>query len=70
MFCALNPPSTAPIVVVANLPNGQLSPNVLAWVSSFPTVNPERKCGQHRRQLVAIEGDGESFVESFARGRN
>jgi hypothetical protein len=57
MYCTLNPPSTAPIVVVASLPNGQLAPNVFGWVSSFPTVNPERKCGQHKRQLAMIEGD-------------
>lgn len=57
MLCTFNPPSTAPIVVVASLPNGQLTPNVLGWLSNFPTVNPERKCGQHKRQFVMIDGD-------------
>lgn len=56
MFCALNPPSTFPIVVMGMAPNGQPMANVAAWVSNFPSVDPERKCGQHKRQLVTIEG--------------
>lgn len=56
MFCTLNPPTTVPIVVVITLPTGQMVPNVLGWVSNYPTVHPEKKCGQYKRQLDTIEG--------------
>jgi hypothetical protein len=56
MLCALNPPTTAPIFVVTMDEKTQrLSSNILGWLSNFPTVDPARKCGQHKRQVLTIE---------------
>jgi hypothetical protein len=73
MLCALNPPTnTAIFVVTMDDKTQQLIPNVLGWVSAYPAVNPERKCGQHKRQVLTIDdtdtkrlwGSGTEFSRS------
>ena len=58
MLCAFNPPTNAPVYVVTMDDKTQkLEPNVLGWVSAYPAVNPDRKCGQHKMQLLMIDGN-------------
>lgn len=53
MLCTFNPPTNAPVYVVTMDDKTQkLTPNVLGWVAAYPAVNPERKCGQHKRQIL------------------
>lgn len=70
MLCTFNPPTTAPIIVVAAGPDGRPAVNVLGWASNFPSVNPERKCGRHKRQLVTIEGDISGWRSSAGASRS
>ena len=48
MACSFNPPTAFPIMVADEKTGG---PNVVGWVSSFPPVSPDLKCGKH--QFVA-----------------
>ena len=51
MVCAFNPPAAHPALSM----NDKGQPVVLGWVSAFPSVTPQMKCGQHK--FVAAYND-------------